>query len=109
MRRLNRYEYENTLKHLLKAPWLQLADRLPEDGTAHLYNKIGDRLDVSHVQMIKYLETAEHAIRLAMNTAAHPTTTKKYYAREEPVMQRYMKYRRNAQTAATRASIPLWG
>lgn len=24
--RLNRYEYENTLTHLLKAPWLQLAD-----------------------------------------------------------------------------------
>lgn len=108
VRRLNRYEYENTLKHLLKAPWLQLADRLPEDGTAHLYNKIGDRLDVSHVQMTKYLETAEHALRLAMNTAAHPTTTKKYYARDEPVMRNYLKYR-PGQNAATRASIPLLG
>ena len=31
-RRLNRYEYENVLRDLLGTPWLQVKDRLPEDG-----------------------------------------------------------------------------
>ena len=108
VRRLNRFEYENTLRHILEAPWLQVADRLPEDGTAHLFNKIGNRLDVSHVQMAKYLETAEYALRTAMNTVAYPTKTEKFYAREEPVMQNYMSYR-FGQRAATRTSTPLIG
>ena len=30
-RRLNRYEYENALRDLLHAPWLQVRDSLPED------------------------------------------------------------------------------
>ncbi len=108
VRRLNRFEYENTLKALLEAPWLQVADRLPEDGIDHLYNKIGERLDVSHVQMAKYLEVAEYALRTAVNTAAHPTEIRKFYAREEPVVNNYLNYR-GGQKAATRASIPLLG
>lgn len=109
VRRLNRFEYENTLKNLLDAPWLQVAGRLPEDGTDHLYNKIGERLDVSHVQMIKYLETADYAIRLAIKAASYPSITKKYYARDEEGMQRNVKYRPVFQTAPTRAAIPLLG
>ncbi len=108
VRRLNRFEYENTLRHLLDAPWLQVADKLPEDGTAHLFNKICNRLDVSHVQMAKYLETAEYAIRTAMNTVAHPTKIEKFYAREERVMQNYLNYR-FGQKSATRSIVPLIG
>ena len=48
-RRLNRYEYENALRDLLHAPWLQVRDSLPEDGEAHRFNKVGEALDVSHV------------------------------------------------------------
>ena len=47
-RRLNRYEYENTLRDLLDAPWLQIKDMLPEDGLAYRFNKVGEALDVSH-------------------------------------------------------------
>jgi hypothetical protein len=36
-RRLNRYEYENTLRDLLHAPWLQIRDSLPEDGEAYRF------------------------------------------------------------------------
>lgn len=109
VRRLNRFEYENSLREGLKAPWLLVADRLPEDGTVHFFNKSGERLDVSHVQMTKYLETADHALRLAVQAAAHPTTTNRFYAREEPVMRHYLKYRPGLQTAATRGAIPLLG
>ena len=108
VRRLNRFEYENTLRHVLEAPWLQVANRLPEDGIAHLFNKDGNRLDVSHIQMAKFLETAEFAVRTSMNAAAFPSTTNKYYAREEPVMQRYLQYR-TGNKAATRTVVPLIG
>src|SRR5207249_2117054 len=65
-RRLNRYEYENTLRDLLHAPWLQIRDSLPEDGEAYRFNKVGDALDISHVQMARYLSAADYALRQAM-------------------------------------------
>ena len=34
---------------------------LPEDGEAALFNKIGDALDVSHVQMTRYMTAANTA------------------------------------------------
>lgn len=108
VRRLNRFEYENCLREGLDAPWLQVADMLPEDGTAHLFNKVGERLDISHVQMIKYLEVAEYTLRMALQAAAHPRRTERFYAREEPRMTNYLRYR-FGQTAATRAGIPLLG
>lgn len=84
-RRMNRYEYENTLRDLLDAPWLQIKEMLPEDGLAARLNKVGDALDVSHVQMSRYMAAADYALREAM--APQPTrpetTTKRYYAREQ--------------------------
>src|SRR5215218_7912340 len=44
-RRLNRYEYENALRDLLQAPWLQIRDSLPEDGETDRFNKVCDALD----------------------------------------------------------------
>src|SRR5205085_6395575 len=44
-RRLNRYEYENALRDLLQAPWLQVKEWLPEDGEAFRFNKVGEALD----------------------------------------------------------------
>src|SRR5207248_5263460 len=84
-RRLNRYEYENALRDLLRAPWLQVKDSLPEDGEAHRFNKIGDALDVSHVQMARYLGAADYAFRQAMATQAErpATRTTRYYTRDE--------------------------
>ena len=61
-RRLNGYEYENALRDLLSAPWLQIRDQFPEDGEAHRFNKVGDALDVSHVHLARYLTAAEYAI-----------------------------------------------
>ena len=93
VRRLNRLEYENTLQLLLAAPWLQVAHLLPEDGVADLFNKSGEHLDVSHVQMTQYLSTARYALGLAANAAAHPSQTRKFYAREESSMQNSLHYR----------------
>ena len=84
-RRMNRYEYENTLRDLLDAPWLQIKDALPEDGQAYRFNKVGDALDVSHVQMSRYLTVADYALHEAMAPqATRPETTiKRFYAREQ--------------------------
>ncbi|MFO1447140.1 MAG: DUF1592 domain-containing protein [Opitutaceae bacterium] len=79
-RRLNRYEYESTLRDLLSLPALNLRDSLPEDPSAHGYNKIGEALDVSHVQMARYLRAAEFALRAAIapQTARPETTIVRY-------------------------------
>jgi hypothetical protein len=67
VRRLNGYEYENALRDLLSAPWLQVRGQFPEDGEAHRFNKIGDALDVSHVHLARYLAAADYAIRQALS------------------------------------------
>ena len=83
-RRMNRYEYENTLRDLLDTPWLQVKDMLPEDGLSARFNKVGDALDVSHVQMSRYLSTAGYALREAFAKPQRPeTTTRRYYVREQ--------------------------
>lgn len=81
-RRLNRYEYEATLRDLLSLPYLEVRDFLPEDSTAHGFNKVGDALDVSHVQMARYLGAAEFALRQAMvpQVDRPATTTNRFYA-----------------------------
>lgn len=109
VRRLNRFEYENTLRHVLDAPWLQIAHRLPEDGTYHNFNKTGERLDVSHVQMSKYLETADYALRAAIDAAAFESESKRYYARDEGTMIFWMRFKKGINRYPSRAAIPLLG
>ncbi len=90
-RRLNRDEYENALRDLLQAPWLQIKSQLPEDGESHRFNKVGDALDVSFVQMSRYLSAADYAIRQAMTVelVRPPTTTTRYYARDQRTMIKF--------------------
>lgn len=84
-RRLNRYEYEDTLRDILSLPYLEVKAFLPEDTESHGFNKIGDTLDVSHVQIARYLTASEFALRQAIAPqAARPEiTTKRYYTWDE--------------------------
>ncbi len=84
-RRLNRDEYENSLRDLFQAPWLQLKGQFPEDGEKSRFNKIGEALDVSHVHLARYLSAADYAMRqvIAAHAARAPTTTTRHYAREQ--------------------------
>ncbi|MDX2270319.1 MAG: DUF1592 domain-containing protein [Bryobacter sp.] len=108
LRRLNRYEYENTLRDLLGAPWLQLKDSLPEDGIAHRFNKSGEALDISHVQMARYLDTAEQALRDVFAAQQHPPSIRRYYARDQRRFHNRMRYS-PFNTAPERAMIPIYG
>ena len=109
-RRMNRYEYENTLRDLLAAPWLQIKDKLPEDGEANRFNKIGDALDVSHVQMARYLSAADYALRevMAPQMSRPKTSTKRYYARDDSSLVRKMKFSQ-FNKSPERATFPVLG
>lgn len=89
-RRLNRYEYENALRDLLNIPWAQVKDKLPHDGEAYRFNKSGEALDVSFVQMERYLSAADYAMRQAMSAAFDrpAEAVRKIYARDA-IGQRY--------------------
>jgi len=109
-RRLNRYEYENVLRDLLQAPWLQLRDALPEDGESQRFNKVGDALDVSHVQMARYLSAADHALRQVMAPQAEPVLAKvqRYYTRDQRSYTGPMTFN-EFNTAPERATFPVLG
>lgn len=65
IRRLNRTEFENTLRDLLDLPGLKIKDMLPDDGRAFGYDKSANALDISPILIEKYAE----AIDQALNTA----------------------------------------
>lgn len=108
LRRLNAYEYENAIRDLLAVPWLRIKDKLPQDGIAYRFNKAGGALDVSHVQMARYLSTAQLAMREAMaaRLVQPPTTTTRIYARQEPTLVRNM-WPREGNTRTDRMSFPV--
>lgn len=110
LRRLNRFEYENALRDLLHAPWLQVKDFLPEDGVAHRFNKSGDSLDVSYVQMARYLAAAEYALRQVMAPQAErpAAPTVRHYARDQRSYTGPMKFS-VFNTAPERATFPVLG
>ena len=108
LRRLNRYEYANTLRDLFDAPWLQLKDLLPEDGEAHRFNKVGHALDVSHIQMAAYLKVADAAIRDVLASSATRSRTVRHYAREQQSFVRHM-YFDDQNREPERATTPLLG
>ena len=106
-RRLNRHEYENALRDLLGVPWAQVASRLPEDGEAYRFNKSGEALDVSYLQMARFMDSADYAMRLAMATDLErpAKTTRKLYARDEPSLRNW--WPRENGTLPDRLSFPV--
>jgi hypothetical protein len=109
-RRLNRHEYENALRDLLGAPWLPVRDALPEDAVAHGFNKVGDALDVSHVQVARYLAAADDALRevVAAQVEKPESRTVRYHARDQERFTRRMFFSAFNQ-APERATFPVLG
>ncbi len=66
LRRLNRTEYENTLRDLFGLSELKVKDLLPEDGKAFGFDKSSYGLDQSYVQLAKYMETADVVLDAAI-------------------------------------------
>lgn len=77
LRRLTRAEYENTIRDLFDMPGIALSGNLPADGSAHGFDKHPEALDISHVNVQKYLESADHILDYAIATRPQPPVIQK--------------------------------
>ncbi len=66
LRRLNRAEYNNTIRDLLYLYDVQPADDFPPDDTGYGFDNIGDVLTISPMHMEKYMRAARRMSGLAM-------------------------------------------
>ena len=109
-RRMNRFEYENAVRDLLQAPWLDIKESLPEDTEAHRFNKSGEALDVSHVQLQRTLTAAEEALRSAFISSVSPNETgsRRHYARQQGSYVGRMKFS-EFNMSPERATFPTLG
>ncbi len=109
-RRMNRFEYENAVRDLLQAPWLDLKEILPEDTEAFRFNKTGQALDVSHVQLQRYLTAAEEGLKSAFISSVEKpdAAPKRYYARQQGSYTGKMKFS-EFNMSPERATFPTLG
>jgi hypothetical protein len=70
-RRLNRAEYDNTVRDLLGVD-LRPAQDFPVDDSGYGFDTIGDVLSLSPVLMEKYLRAADRLVRAALEPAPVP-------------------------------------
>ena len=77
IRRLTRAEYENTLRDLFDMPGVAVQGDLPADGSAHGFDNNSDALDISHVNLAKYLEAADRVLDVAIATQPNAPAVQK--------------------------------
>ena len=65
LRRLNRVEYENTVRDLFSVD-VSVKEMLPEDAVAQGFDNVGAALNVSPVLMERYLEAADAVLNAAV-------------------------------------------
>jgi mono/diheme cytochrome c family protein len=78
-RRLNRNEYQNTIRDLLFVD-VDVKSMLPEDGLASGFDNVDEALDVSSIHLEKYLEAADAALDAAIQKTATPLPQKWHYS-----------------------------
>lgn len=72
VRRLTRTELEYTLQDVFALPGMPIKDDLPEDGTAAGFDKVSEALDISHIQMARYMDAARFVLDRAVATRPEP-------------------------------------
>jgi len=84
LRRLNRIEYENTVRDLLGVH-AELKEMLPRDSSSEGFDNVGEALHLSSFQMEKYLEAADMALKLAIANRPEPPPAikKRYYMKDQ--------------------------
>jgi len=76
LRRLNRIEYNNTIRDLLDVD-VDLVDLLPEDGKFQGFDNVDRALDLSSALLERYLEATEVALDAALRFGPRPEMIKK--------------------------------
>jgi mono/diheme cytochrome c family protein len=82
LRRLNRAEYENTVRDLLGVD-VDLKDLLPPDPATNGFDNRAEALHVSSFLMEQYLEAAENVLDLAIASGPRPPLIKKRFDLKE--------------------------
>src|SRR5262245_3698957 len=83
LRRLNRVEYENTVRDLLSVN-CDLQDLLPQDTSAHGFDNGGEALHASSFLMERYLEAADVGLNAAIANIPKPWEIhKKFMIKEQ--------------------------
>src|SRR2546426_10347469 len=82
LRRLNRAEYNNTIRDLVGVEF-QPADDFPADDSGYGFDNIGDVLSLSPVLLEKYLAAAERILQAAFG-AGEATNSLKAVATAQP-------------------------
>jgi cytochrome c553 len=78
LRRLNRVEYENTVRDLLGIE-VRLKEQLPQDGAADGFDNAAAALHTSSFLMERYLEAADTTLTQAIANRPRPPSIKKRY------------------------------
>ena len=92
MRRLNRAEYNNTVRDLLGVPG-RPADDFPVDDSGYGFDNIADVLSLPPMLMEKYMESAKNLSRLAVYgepVPAQPATIGHFLAKHSPDAHRVL-------------------
>jgi hypothetical protein len=79
LRRLNRTEYNNTIRDLVGVDF-QPADDFPADDSGYGFDNIGDVLSMPPVLLEKYLSAAEKILKQAMVTDFTTNSTRRFTA-----------------------------
>lgn len=122
LRRLNRQEYNNTIRELTGIDF-QLADELPEDPSAAGFDNNGAALSVSPFHLERYLQVAEQILdRVLVDESQPPPTIKWRFELEQDELrtdhnrifvddrnQRVMMTRYSNQDRNGLVEIPYWG
>ena len=82
LRRLNRLEYENTIRDLL-AIQVDLQELLPLDSPADGFDNVGRALHVSSFLMERYLDAADKALDRAIANAPRPKLVQQRYSLQD--------------------------
>ena len=82
VRRLNRNEYQNTIRDLLGVD-IDLVELLPLDSSSHGFDNLGEAMHISSFLMERYLEAADKALSVAIVNSAQPPYQKKRYRLQE--------------------------
>ena len=83
MRRLNRVEYNNTIRDLVGLD-LKPADSFPSDDVGYGFDNIGDVLSISPILMEKYLSAAEKVAEAAITLPGAAPAATRYEAEKPP-------------------------
>jgi hypothetical protein len=111
LRRLNRLEYENTVRDLLGVE-VNVRESLPPDSSAGGFDNVGDALHTSPFLLAKYLEAAEESLNQCIASGAKPkVTTKRVSLGQEAYQVKQSKenvFRKNEDGAVVMFSSSHW-